>query len=601
MTCILSASSLCAFSADGISVTLDGETMEFDKPAKMINDRVMVPMRKAFEAMDAQIQWDGETSSATAIKDALYVKFTDDKEQMELGVLKDGRDDGEQIFYDYKQLDSKASVIDGTMYIPMRALAESFHYTVSWDEKTNCVEITTPKDAEGWIYYSSWSDGGHMYKSDTNGQNRQLLSTDDCYSEKSNFSYGGGYIFYSIRDHENPDNEGALYRIKTDGTGKEKLTENSINVLYDTSGQKESYGADKNGNLFFIKGTKDSMGWISSYAGDIYLYKLNAKTGEITQLIDAPVANYPIYLYGDYIFFRYASSDVDKSNSFFRVDTSSEEIVKVTGDIAVSTFNFEIENDKLIFSSGKNNYTADLDGSNVEVKEKEPFANEKYDLLSVRGEGDGFAVGIKQNKEVFYNSSEYSVVDDKGNVLSVIKAPEGYRLGYGVVCINNKIYYTTFRAFEPDDVRYKTIYVSTFDELLDMKNINIGEELEGDKLLVNVPRTDEELMEYFNTQDLEYKIHSVNTDGSEDKIVLENYDITGAYKKDNSKLLVADALNFEQNKTYIFDPESGDMEEYTQAVYTPEKPNGILNENVHYGIVVNKDGTVYEYEGNRFI
>ena len=38
------------------------------------------------------------------------------------------------------------------------------------------------RTADGWIYYSDWNDNGHMYKIDSNGENKKLLvGSFDCY------------------------------------------------------------------------------------------------------------------------------------------------------------------------------------------------------------------------------------------------------------------------------------------------------------------------------------------------------------------------------------------------------------------------------------
>lgn len=39
------------------------------------------------------------------------------------------------------QMDVPPIVIDGTIFIPIRCIAESFGYSVSWNSKTNTVEI----------------------------------------------------------------------------------------------------------------------------------------------------------------------------------------------------------------------------------------------------------------------------------------------------------------------------------------------------------------------------------------------------------------------------------------------------------------------------
>lgn len=585
---MLSVPVLHAGAADDISVTLDGKEITFDKAPQIMNGRVMVPMRKAFEAIDAKISWDGEASAATAIKDALYAKFTNGSDEMELGVCKDGKDDGEQVYYTNEQLDSAPVIIDGTMYVPMRALAEAFHYNVEWNSDKKTAEITTPEDADGWIYYSSWSDNGHMYKADTNGQHRQLLSMDDCYSEYWNFSYGKGYILYSIRDHENPDNEGALYRIKTDGTGKQKLTDEPVNVLDDS--KSGSYGADENGDLFFIEGKKDGAGWISSYEGDVHLYKLNSETGEITQIIDEPISNYPLYIYGDYIYFKYISDTIDKAYSIYRIDKNGENLIRVTGDIAVDNYlRFDVENDKIIFTpTGGGTYTAELDGSDLQY-EKPDYSSprkdaEKYGLDYIIQNTGKYIVGVKYDED-----ETYYILDSDGNEIRKLTAPEGMELSVDVA--EDRIYYTLYPTRERGP---KKIYVDSIDELMGMEYISVSDEKVDGKYEI----TDLHNYNYsFSKITDNAEIHMLDLNSMDDKVLFKGYYLQ--YVDENtSKLRLVQWTEDEGSAVYYADLDGNNL---TKVLPSPSKTSqGVLNENVHYGIVVTNDGTVKSYEGNSF-
>ena len=46
--------------AADIQVEIDGQTVAFDQPPIIENDRVMVPMRALAEALGAEVGWDGE-------------------------------------------------------------------------------------------------------------------------------------------------------------------------------------------------------------------------------------------------------------------------------------------------------------------------------------------------------------------------------------------------------------------------------------------------------------------------------------------------------------------------------------------------------------
>lgn len=58
-----------AIADDGIKVKLNGALLAFDVPPQTIKDRTMVPMRKIFEALGATVEWDEQANTATAVKD----------------------------------------------------------------------------------------------------------------------------------------------------------------------------------------------------------------------------------------------------------------------------------------------------------------------------------------------------------------------------------------------------------------------------------------------------------------------------------------------------------------------------------------------------
>lgn len=72
------------------------------------------------------------------------------------------------------------------------------------------------------IYYSNWSDGDKLYKISTNGTGKQKL-TDDAVSE---FILNGSLIYYS-----NKSDYFKLYSLNLDGTGKQKLLDEKASNL----------------------------------------------------------------------------------------------------------------------------------------------------------------------------------------------------------------------------------------------------------------------------------------------------------------------------------------------------------------------------------
>ncbi len=113
-------------------ICIDNEAINFNLPIIEENDRILVPMRRIFEELGAEVTWDNDTNTATAVKDNTEIKITVDSDIM----LKNG---GQTI-----KLDAPARLVDDAYtYVPLRAVSEAFEYTVIWSEELNRVDIIT--------------------------------------------------------------------------------------------------------------------------------------------------------------------------------------------------------------------------------------------------------------------------------------------------------------------------------------------------------------------------------------------------------------------------------------------------------------------------
>lgn len=117
--------------ADGeIKVLLDGRELEFDVPPQLINNRTMVPMRKIFEAMGANVDWNGDTQTVTATKGDITIIMQINNRVIQVN--------GENI-----TLDVPPQLVDNRTLVPARAVAESLKANVDWDGDTQTVIITS--------------------------------------------------------------------------------------------------------------------------------------------------------------------------------------------------------------------------------------------------------------------------------------------------------------------------------------------------------------------------------------------------------------------------------------------------------------------------
>ena len=103
--------------------------MEFDQNPVIYNDRTLVPMRKIFEALGAQVEWDGETQTVTGVRGDKTVKLSIGSSVMTV--------DGQSVM-----LDTMPVLLNGRTLVPARAIAEGLGCTVGWNEQEYAVLIS---------------------------------------------------------------------------------------------------------------------------------------------------------------------------------------------------------------------------------------------------------------------------------------------------------------------------------------------------------------------------------------------------------------------------------------------------------------------------
>jgi copper amine oxidase-like protein len=116
--------------AQGISVQLDGRTLQFDQPPAMLGGRLLVPLRGIFEALKADVVYDGATRSIQATKGSRVV-------QLQLG-SRTAIIDGKTLF-----LDVPADTIGGRTMVPLRFVSEALGADVKWDGPTKTVRLSS--------------------------------------------------------------------------------------------------------------------------------------------------------------------------------------------------------------------------------------------------------------------------------------------------------------------------------------------------------------------------------------------------------------------------------------------------------------------------
>ncbi len=113
-----------------ITVMLDGNKIAFDQLPIIDNGRTLVPLRAIFDALGAEVEWDGATRTVTAKKDDVEIKLTIDKTT--------ATKNGEAI-----ELDVPAKIVGGRTMVPARFVADCFGVDVDWKGDIKQVVLTS--------------------------------------------------------------------------------------------------------------------------------------------------------------------------------------------------------------------------------------------------------------------------------------------------------------------------------------------------------------------------------------------------------------------------------------------------------------------------
>ena len=114
-----------------ITVHLGGLELYFDSEPLIIGGRTMVPMRKIFESLNAEVLWESDLNRVTATKGDLTFALTIGNTAASIN--------GETV-----SLDIPAEIRDGRTLVPLRFVSEALDCGVLWLADTRQVIITSP-------------------------------------------------------------------------------------------------------------------------------------------------------------------------------------------------------------------------------------------------------------------------------------------------------------------------------------------------------------------------------------------------------------------------------------------------------------------------
>lgn len=120
---------------DGVTVQVSNGFIYSDVEPTIINDRTLVPMRAIFEALGADVSYDGQTSTATAT-----LSHGDDIDPTVLKITEDSTT--AYLNGDAMELDVPAMVLSDRFVVPVRFVSETMGAKVDWDEFSKVVRVT---------------------------------------------------------------------------------------------------------------------------------------------------------------------------------------------------------------------------------------------------------------------------------------------------------------------------------------------------------------------------------------------------------------------------------------------------------------------------
>ena len=138
-------------SADEITVELDGKQIEFDVKPEIIDGRTMVPLRKIFEEIGANVKWNNDTQTVSARKNSKTITFTINSDNFQID--KGKTDDEGNPIIETAMLEVPAQIMSGRTLVPARVISESFGLNVDWDEGNKKVVITSDDEKD-----DSWKE-----------------------------------------------------------------------------------------------------------------------------------------------------------------------------------------------------------------------------------------------------------------------------------------------------------------------------------------------------------------------------------------------------------------------------------------------------------
>lgn len=163
LTVSMSVTATFAYEADEIIVKpndekalVNGDETNLDVPAKIVNSRIMVPIRFIAETFGIPILWDGDSRTVTIGADSDLI--------LEIGAYS-ATVHGKKV-----ALDSPPIIENGRTLVPLRFISEALNSNVWWDSEEGAAEIT---------YSEQLNTAKELYTKPVEGEQEVMAVLDD--------------------------------------------------------------------------------------------------------------------------------------------------------------------------------------------------------------------------------------------------------------------------------------------------------------------------------------------------------------------------------------------------------------------------------------
>lgn len=203
-------------SAFAVDLYVDGSQLTPDVPPTIVSGRTLVPLRSIFEALDADVQWDQATRTATATKADTTVQVTLNQKTAYVNGAAN-------------VLDVPAQIIQNRTMVPARFIAESLNARVLWDNNVKTVYVISAEHKPLVVEYLDVgqadsillsSDGEYMLIDAGNN-----ADGDDVVSYLR--SVGADELKYAVGTHPHEDHIGGMDDVINDLTVDRVLLPNA--------------------------------------------------------------------------------------------------------------------------------------------------------------------------------------------------------------------------------------------------------------------------------------------------------------------------------------------------------------------------------------